>query len=83
MERHGDDSAKPMKICDKMLWYHSSSSYSSRRCRHREDKKHIDSVQVPWPEGLKSKLLRNKAAADLPATGAVVFGQNNTFQLVP
>ena len=79
MERHGDDSAKPMKICDKMLWFHPSSSYSSCQCHNRKDRKHIDNVQVLWPEGLKSKLLRNEAAAHLSANGAVVFGQNNHF----
>ncbi|KAI9790079.1 MAG: hypothetical protein M1816_005549 [Peltula sp. TS41687] len=79
METDGDCTTNPVKICNGISWYGSSSAFGACRCAKTPTGNHSDFAQILWPTSLQNVLPKIEAIP-LRDDGAVVFGHNTIFR---
>ncbi len=88
IDRDGDSSTNPIRICENMLWHMKEASFLPCPCAAgdaaatSEPRSHDDHdpVQVLVPFGFTPKLKR-EGQTKLEDGGAVIFGHNNKLRL--
>ena len=78
MKAKGNSSTNPRTLCDKILWYMKSSSFSLCPCTQGAIMKHCDPVQSLFPSNFMSRF-RKCPQVGLPSNGAVIFGRNENL----
>jgi hypothetical protein len=76
MDRHGEPTSTPRKLCDNVLWLMRQGTFQVCPCVKDGTAKHHDPVQALFTSKFQSSL-ENKPLTGLKMGGAVIFGHNS------
>ncbi|RYO94041.1 hypothetical protein DL766_004096 [Monosporascus sp. MC13-8B] len=79
MEVDDNHKSSPMRLSDDIIWHNPSTILGSCRCKGALGRDHSDPVQVLLPLAMSRILLPSRISFPLVDSGAVIFGQNSTF----
>ncbi|KAK3991528.1 hypothetical protein QBC44DRAFT_236762 [Cladorrhinum sp. PSN332] len=76
---HGDQTfSSPVKLCNDLLWYVKSGTFSPCPCTNTNSRRHCDPVQTLFRPSRLSKLPEPELSVTVQPLGAVIFGHTST-----